>query len=64
MDGPAIVEVESNEHNTGVVRPYKLHCFTGSGSTLMDIIRYQEVIDRFAAGRQRRAVPDIRIPYP
>ncbi|MCX7041128.1 MAG: hypothetical protein NT117_00255 [Gammaproteobacteria bacterium] len=47
MDGPAIVEVESNEQNVGSVRPYKLHCFTGSGSTLMDLIRYQEAVDRF-----------------
>lgn len=42
-----LIEVESNEQNTGAIRPYKLHCRTGSGSTLVDIIRYQEVVDRF-----------------
>jgi hypothetical protein len=47
IDGRTVIEVESNQQNTGVIRPYKLHCYTGSGSTLMDLIRYQEVVDRF-----------------
>src|SRR3990167_1852941 len=47
IDGRTIIEVESNEQNTGSIRPYKLHCFTGSGTTLMDLVRYQEVVDRF-----------------
>jgi hypothetical protein len=46
-DGRAVIEVESNERNTLVTRPYKLHCRTGSGSSLVDIIRYKEAVDRF-----------------
>ena len=43
----AVIEVESNEQNTGVVRPYKLLCRSGSGMSLPDIIRYKEAVDRF-----------------
>jgi hypothetical protein len=46
-DGRGVLEVESNEQNTAQVRPYKLHCRSGSGISLGDIIRYKEVIDRF-----------------
>lgn len=42
-----IIEVESNEKNTGANRPYKLHCQTGNGATGLDIIRYKEAVDRF-----------------
>lgn len=42
-----ILEVESNELNTGVVRPYKLFCRSGSGMNLLDIVRYKEAVDRF-----------------
>ena len=41
------IEVESNGSNTGAVRSYKLHCQSGSGHSLGDLIRYKEVIDRF-----------------
>jgi hypothetical protein len=42
------VEVESNEQNTGVTRPYALYCASGSGNTFgYDIIKYQEAVDRF-----------------
>ena len=41
------IEVEDAETNSGAVRPYKLHCQSGSGHTLGDIIRYQESIDLF-----------------
>jgi hypothetical protein len=41
------LEVESNEQNTGVPRPYKLHCRSGSGISGLDIVRYQEAVDRF-----------------
>jgi hypothetical protein len=41
------IEVESNETNTGVARSYQLHCRSGSGHTLGDLIRYQEALDRF-----------------
>lgn len=43
----AVLEVESNEQNTGVVRPYKLFCRSGSGMNILDIIRYKEPVDRF-----------------
>ncbi|OGT59219.1 MAG: hypothetical protein A3E01_20580 [Gammaproteobacteria bacterium RIFCSPHIGHO2_12_FULL_63_22] len=43
----AVLEVESNEQNTGVVRPYKLLCRSGSGMNLLDIIRYKDPVDRF-----------------
>jgi hypothetical protein len=35
------IEVEDSETNTGVARSYKLHCQSGSGHTLGDLIRYQ-----------------------
>jgi hypothetical protein len=41
------IEVESNEQNTGAVRSYKLHCRSGSGHSLGDIIRYKETVNRF-----------------
>ena len=41
------IEVEDNESNTGAVRSYQLHCRSGSGHTLGDLIRYKEVIGRF-----------------
>jgi hypothetical protein len=43
-----VIEVESNEQNTGVSRPYALYCASGSGNTFgYDIIKYQEAVDRF-----------------
>jgi hypothetical protein len=41
------IEVEDGEQNSGVARPYRLHCQSGSGHTMGDIIRYQEAADRF-----------------
>ena len=41
------IEVESNGQNTGAVRSYKLHCQSGSGHSLGDIIRYKETVNRF-----------------
>ena len=41
------IEVEDSQVNTGAVRAYKLHCQSGSGHTLGDIIRYKEAIGRF-----------------
>ena len=41
------IEVESNGQNTGAVRAYKLHCQSGSGHSLGDIIRYKEAVNRF-----------------
>jgi hypothetical protein len=35
------IEVGSNGQNTAAARPYKLHCRTGSGSNLLDVIEYQ-----------------------
>jgi hypothetical protein len=35
------IEVEDSEVNTGVARNYKLHCRSGSGHTLGDLVRYQ-----------------------
>ena len=46
-DNTAFLEVESNEQNTGVPRPYRLHCRSGSGMSGLDIVRYQEAVDRF-----------------
>jgi hypothetical protein len=40
------IEVESSTVNTTAVRPYKLHCQSGSGHTLGDIIRFN-VADQF-----------------
>jgi len=34
------IEVESTAVNTAAVRPYKLHCQSGSGHTLGDIVKY------------------------
>jgi hypothetical protein len=43
-----LIEVESNESNTGVTRPYAIYCASGSGNTFgYDIVRYQESVDRF-----------------
>jgi hypothetical protein len=43
-----LIEVESNETNTGVTRPYAIYCSSGSGNTFgYDIIKYQEAVDRF-----------------
>lgn len=41
------IEVESNGQNTASLRPYKLHCQSGSGHTLGDLIRYKEAVNRF-----------------
>ena len=42
------IEVESNEQNMGVVRPYALYCASGSGNTAgYELLRYKEPIDRF-----------------
>ena len=40
------VEVEDSQVNTGAVRAYKLHCRSGSGHTLGDLLRYKESIGR------------------
>ena len=43
-----LIEVESNETNTGVERPYMLYCSSGSGNTFgYDLIKNQEAVDRF-----------------
>lgn len=48
MDGRYLVEVESNGQNTAAVRPYSLYCTSGSGNSGgLDLIRYQEAVDRF-----------------
>jgi hypothetical protein len=41
------IEVEDGEQNSGALRSYRLHCQSGSGHTMGDIIRYQEAVDRF-----------------
>ena len=41
------VEVEDSQVNTGAVRAYQLHCRSGSGHTLGDLIRYKEAAGRF-----------------
>jgi hypothetical protein len=46
-DGRYTIDVESNGLNTASTRPYRLKCESGSGSTLGELIRYQEVINRF-----------------
>ena len=38
------IEVQDAERNTGATRPYTLHCQSGSGHTLGDLIRYHEAI--------------------
>jgi hypothetical protein len=43
-----VIEVESNETNTGAVRPYMLYCSSGSGNTYgYELIKYKEAVDRF-----------------
>ncbi|CAN5116148.1 hypothetical protein BH11PSE14_BH11PSE14_10890 [soil metagenome] len=41
------IEVEDSETNTGAVRAYKLHCQSGSGHTLGDLIRYHDTVAPF-----------------
>jgi hypothetical protein len=41
------IEVEDADQGASGARPYRLHCQSGSGHTMGDIIRYQEAIDRF-----------------
>jgi hypothetical protein len=36
------IEVQDNGSNSGAVRSYKLHCTSGSGHTMGDLIRYHE----------------------
>ena len=40
-NGYTFLQVESNGQNTGSARPYKLHCRSGSGTTIPFITRYQ-----------------------
>ena len=42
-----LVQVESDELNTGSVRPYILHCQSGSGHTPGDSIRFNVPVDQF-----------------
>ena len=49
-DGRYTIEVEDNQDSGGAVasvRPYTIKCESGSGSTLGEIVRYQEAFDRF-----------------
>jgi hypothetical protein len=46
-DGRYLIEVESNGNNTASTRPYRLKCQSGSGSTLGELIKYKEVVNRF-----------------
>ena len=39
-NGRYTIEVESSTVNTAAVRPYKLHCQSGSGHTLGDIVKF------------------------
>jgi hypothetical protein len=41
------IQVESNGSNEAANRPYKLHCQSGSGHTLGDLIRYQQPGNQF-----------------
>ena len=41
-DNVGFLQVESNGQNTGVPRPYRLHCRSGSGMNGLEIVRYQE----------------------
>jgi hypothetical protein len=41
------IEVEDTGANTGSARPYRLHCQSGSGHTVGDLIRYKEATVRF-----------------
>ena len=40
-DNVGFLQVESNGQNTGVPRPYRLHCRSGSGMNGLEIVRYQ-----------------------
>jgi hypothetical protein len=46
-DGRYTIEVESNGLNTASTRPYRLHCQSGSGHTLGELIKYKEGVMRF-----------------
>ncbi len=47
-DGRYTVEVESNDQNIAATRACSLYCTSGSGNSGgMDLIRYQEAVDRF-----------------
>lgn len=41
------IQVESNGQNGGEERPYRLHCQSGSGHSLGDIVRYNTPGDTF-----------------
>ena len=41
------IEVEANGSADATVKPYKLHCKSGSGHTSGDMVRYQDASDRF-----------------
>ena len=41
------IEVEDSGVNTGASRSYKLHCQSGSGHTMGDLIKYQVAGDLF-----------------
>jgi hypothetical protein len=41
------IQVESNGSNEAASRPYKLHCQSGSGHTLGDLVRYQQPGNQF-----------------
>jgi hypothetical protein len=41
------IQVESNGSNEAANRPYKLHCQSGSGHTLGDLVRYQQPGNQF-----------------
>ena len=41
------IQVESNGSNEAASRPYKLHCQSGSGHTLGDLVRYQQAGNQF-----------------
>jgi hypothetical protein len=41
------IQVESNGVNEGSSRPYRLHCQSGSGHTLGDLVRYQQPGNQF-----------------
>jgi hypothetical protein len=41
------IQVESNGSNEAANRPYKLHCQSGSGHTLGDLVRYQQSGNQF-----------------
>ena len=41
------IEVEANGSADATVKPYRLHCKSGSGHTSGDMVRYQDASDRF-----------------